>query len=78
MRLPAVKFRRKIYVGHPYHSDAIEVAFKRFTEQQRWRIYERVCEGKEDIVFGFACADGTDWIESGSQGARKLMYGFKD
>lgn len=78
MRLPAVKFRRKVYVGRPFHSDAINVAFANMTDTQKFRVYDRVAAGKENIVFGFACEDGSDWVESDSQEARKLMYGFKD
>ena len=76
IRHPAVLFRRKIYVGYPRHQDAINRAFEGMSEHTIRRIYNRIADGKEEIVFGFACEDGSDWYESNSQGARKLMYGF--
>lgn len=76
MRLPAVKFRGKIYVGHPHHADAIAFMFKGWTTHRIHRAYDRVADGKEDIIFGFACEDGSDWVEGDLQGGRKRMYGF--
>lgn len=78
MRYPAVKFRRKIYVAHPHHADAIALALKGMSTLAIHRAYDRVVDGKENIVFGFANIDGSDWYESDSQDARKKMYGFKD
>jgi len=40
------------------------------------RVCNRIADGKEELTFGFACEDGSDWIESDCQFARKLMYGF--
>lgn len=76
MRIPAVKFRGKIYVGHPRHQDAINAMFKGWSKLSVRRAYDRVADGKEDIIFGFANHDGSDWVESDSQGGRKIMYGF--
>lgn len=76
IRHPAVKFRRKIYVGHPRHQDAINKAFAGMSKLSVRRAYERVADGKEDIIFGFACEDGTDWCDSDSQMGRKRLYGF--
>lgn len=76
LRHPAVKFRGKVYVGGPYHADAIDVAFAGFTDIGKMRAYTRIAEGREDIVFGYACEDGSDWVDSKSQAARKRMYGF--
>lgn len=76
MRIPAIKFRRKIYVGHPHHADAIAAMFHGWTTHRIHRAYDRVADGKEDILFGFANADGSDWYEADSQLGRKRMYGF--
>lgn len=76
MKKPAILFRKKVYVASPRHADAIVIAFSKFTEQQRFRVYDRISESKEEIVFGFACDDGTDFEESDYQSARKHMYGF--
>jgi len=76
IRHPAVKFRGKIFVGYPRHQDAINLAFAGLSQHQIGRIFDRIAEGKEDIVFGFACDDGSDWIVSDTQDARKTMYGF--
>ena len=76
-KVTAVLFRRKIYVRGPRHLDALNAAFERFTQHQVHRIYNRVADGKEEIVFGFANADGTGWeFSSDFQDARKIMYGF--
>lgn len=72
----AIKFRRKIYVASPRHQDAINVALAGMSQHQIRRIYDRVADGKEEIEFGFAYDDGSDFEPSSSQEARKLMYGF--
>ena len=72
----AVLFRRKVYVVGPNHKDAIDAAFAKFTEHQAHRITLRIMDGKEDIVFGFAYIDGTDFKACDIQSARKRMYGF--
>ena len=46
------------------------------SEHTARRVCNRIADGKESMVFGFACEDGSDWIESDMQSARKLMYGF--
>lgn len=76
-RYPAVRLRRKIYVAGPRHQDALNVAFSGMSKHAVHRLHNRVMDGKENIVFGFACEDGSDWHESEMQDARKLMYGFK-
>lgn len=73
---PAIKFRGKVYVGHPRHQDAINVAFTNLTQQQKFRAYNRVADGKEEIIFGFAFLDGDDFEACEMQDARKIMYGF--
>lgn len=74
---PAVLFRRKVYAASPRHKDAIDLAFEVFSPHQRHRICNRIAEGKEDIIFGWADADGGGWEpEDEFQGARKIMYGF--
>lgn len=78
VRQPAIKFRGKIYVAGPFHTDAINLAFSEMSEHAKLRAYERVADGKETIIFGFAFSDGSNWIESDSQKARKHMYGFTD
>lgn len=76
MRLPAVKFRRKIYVAGPRHQDAINLAFEGMSKLSVRNTYLRISSGKENIIFGFAFIDGHDWIECDMQRVRKLMYGF--
>jgi S-adenosylmethionine synthetase len=73
---PAVKFRRKVYVSRPFHADAISKAFAGLSHHQQMRVYDRVAAGKEEIVFGFAYDDGSDFVAADMQNARKLMYGF--
>lgn len=72
----AIRFRRKVYVASPRHQDAINVAFAGMTQHQIRRVYDRVADGKEEIVFGFAYNDGSEFEPSESQDARKMMYGF--
>lgn len=76
MRLhyPAIKFRGRVFVGAPYHADAIEKAFDGMSQHQRGRVCDRIISGKEAVVFGFAQADGTDWFEADNQSARMRMY----
>jgi hypothetical protein len=76
LRHPAVKFRRKVYVAGPRHKDAIDLAFKEMSKLSLRRTYDRISAGKETIIFGYACEDGTDWVDSDQQGARLRMYGF--
>lgn len=76
IRHPAIKFRGKVYVGYPRHKDAIDKAFSGMSEHMQWRIRNRIIDGKEPIVFGFAKEDGSDWFEGDSQSVRKSMYGF--
>lgn len=73
---PAVLFRRKVYVAGPCHKDALDLALSGMTRHQQHRVYNRISDGKEDIVFGFAYDDGTDFKPSSMQGARKVMYGL--
>lgn len=73
---PAIKFRRKVYVSRPFHADAIATALKGMSELSVRRVYNRIAEGKEDIVFGYAYDDGTEFEETTMQNARKIMYGF--
>ncbi len=75
---PAVKFRRKVYVSRPFHADAIETALKGMSPLSRQRVYQRIADGKEDIAFGYAYEDGTEFTLTTMQGARKIMYGFAD
>lgn len=74
VRHPAVLFRRKIYVAGPHHKDAIDLAFAGMPQHQVHRIYDRVMDGKEEIVFGVAREDGSEACSL--QPARKAMYGF--
>lgn len=50
MSVPAVKFRRKVYVGEPRHKDAINKAFAGMPKSAVWRAYDRIRDGKESIV----------------------------
>lgn len=73
---PAIKFRRKIYVSRPFHQDAINVALKGMSPLSIRRVYDRIADGKEEIIFGYAYEDGSEFEPTTMQGARKLMYGF--
>jgi hypothetical protein len=76
-KIPAVKFRRKVYAAVPRHKDAIDKAFAGMSWHAKHRIYMRVSEGKENILFGVAEPDGTGFEPDRKfQDARKLMYGF--
>lgn len=77
MRLPAIKFRNKIYVAGPFHQDAINLMIKGMSKLTIIHIYDRIIDEKEDIIFGYAEEDGENWITSDSQNARKYMYGFR-
>lgn len=76
-RLPAVMFRRKVYVGDPRHMDAINRAFSGMSDHQRHRISCRIADGKEEMLFGSANKDGTEWLHDARyQKVRMEMYGF--
>ena len=75
-RLKAVMFRRKIYVGEN-HKDAIDLVFSGMSDLAVQRLSDRIADGKEFLLFGYAKADGSDWLEGSSQEARKIMYGFE-
>lgn len=76
-RFPAVMLRGSVHVGQPQHQDAIDAALAGMTRHQIWRVYDRVSEGREDIVFGYAREDGTEFEACENyQEARKRMYGF--
>lgn len=76
-RYTAVKFRGKIYVASPRHMDAINLAFAGMTFQQQRRVSNRIADGKEEMLFGSANGDGTEWEWNEEfQAARMIMYGF--
>lgn len=76
-RLPAVKFRRKVYVGDPRHKDAIEKAFAGMSPMSKRNVCHRIADGKETLQFGWAEADGAGWEHDVAyQDARMIMYGF--
>lgn len=75
-RMCAIKFRRKIYVGQ-HHQDAINDAFKGMTDLTVRNISNRIADGKEEMIFGYAYDDGSDFVVSDSQEGRKIMYGFE-
>ncbi len=56
--------------------DAINVARKQFTEHQWHRICDRISDGKEQMIFGYAYDDGTDFVATKMQAARLCMYGL--
>jgi hypothetical protein len=73
----AVLFRDRVYVAAPRHLDAITLAFKDMTEKQRHRVSNRIADGKEEMLFGTALGDGSDWEWNEEfQRARMTMYGF--
>lgn len=75
-------FRGKIFVSDvdtdamTYHQNAINKAFAGMSDHTANRTRWRIMDGKEDIIFGFALEDGSDWVDSSSQLGRKEMYGF--
>lgn len=72
----AVKFRRKVYVGL-HHKDALDLAFAGMTSLTYYNIVDRVVEGKEELIFGHAYDDGSEFIVADNQEGRKMMYGFE-
>lgn len=75
-RLKAIMFRRKIYVGEN-HKDAIDLAFASMSDLTVRNLCDKIAANKEALVFGYAYADGSDFVISDSQEARKIMYGFE-
>lgn len=75
-RIKAVIFRRKVYVGEN-HKDAINAAFAGMSDLTVRAIGDRICDGKEDLIFGYAYPDGSGWEISDCQEGRKIMYGFE-
>jgi hypothetical protein len=76
-RYPAVKFRGKVYVATPRHMDAINLAFTGMTHMQKRRVSNRIADGKEEMLFGWANGDGTEWeAQEEFQASRMIMYGF--
>lgn len=77
MTVPAVMFRHKVHVGKMWHKEAIDKAFIGMPKSAVWRAYDRVRDGKEDIIFGRADKDGNNFEPDPEfQDARKDMYGF--
>ena len=72
----AVKFRRKIYVGL-HHKDAINLAFSGMSDMTVRHISDKIADGKESLIFGYAYEDGSGFVISDSQEGRKIMYGFE-
>jgi hypothetical protein len=77
LKRPAVLFRGRIYVGLMRHNEAIEAAFSGLTEREKRRAGNRIADGKEELIFGFAFWDGAEFIATDSQGGRKVLYGFE-
>lgn len=75
-RIKAIMFRRKVYVGE-IHKDAINMAFAGMTNLTIRNISDKICDGKEDLIFGYAFPDGSGWEISDCQEGRKIMYGFE-
>ena len=76
-RYTAVLFRGRVYVAGPRHMDAIKLAFAGMTELQMHRVSNKIADGKEQMLFGTANGDGSDWRhDSEWQDTRLKMYGF--
>ena len=76
-RHTAVRFRGTVYVGCPRHLDALNVAFDGMTRHEKWRVGDRIADGKEELLFGSALGDGSGWEHDAEyQNARLKMYGF--
>jgi len=73
---PAVLFRRCVYVGMPRHMDAIKMAFDGMTHQQKHYVRNRISDGKEKMLFGWATSIGEWQDQPEYQNARMIMYGF--
>ena len=77
-RFPAVKFRRILYISAPRHADAINLAFKNMSDLTVRHISNMIADGKENMLFGWAKADGSEWEHDKEyQDARMTMYGFE-
>jgi hypothetical protein len=76
-RLKAVTFRRKVFVGEN-HADAIKLAFAGMSDLTVSNVSDKIASGKEPLIFGYAYNDGSDFVETDSQEARKTMYGFEE
>jgi hypothetical protein len=77
IKRPAVLFRGRVYVGLARHNDAIEAAFSGLTEREKRRAGNRIADGKEELIFGFAFEDGAEFCPTHSQQGRKVLYGFE-
>lgn len=75
-RYPAVLFRREVHTGAESHWDALNKIFEPKSKLSQDRARERITTGKEEIVFGYAYRDGTDFDPCSSQSARFRMYGL--
>lgn len=76
-RFPAIMFRNRLYVGTPRHKDAIDLAFDGMSHMSRRNVANRIADGKEAMLFGWALEDGTGWEHDAEyQSARMIMYGF--
>lgn len=76
MRFAAVLFRRRLYIACG-HSDAITLAFEKMSELAKHNVSCRIGEDKEQMLFGYALGDGTEWAwEEKYQRSRMSMYGF--
>lgn len=82
-RLPAVRWRGKVYVGaelapgpygESYHQDAINKAFASLGDVGRLKAIEAIAEERETMDFGYAYADGSDYESTQQQEARRVMY----
>ena len=77
MRFNAVRFRGRVYVTSPRHMDAVNLAFAGMTALQKWGVGNRIADGKEELLFGTALGDGSEWEwDERQQNARLKMYGF--
>jgi hypothetical protein len=73
----AVLFRGRVYVASPRHMDAINLALAGMTDLQRYRVCNRIADGKEKMLFGSAFGDGSGWEwDEKNQVTRLAMYGF--
>jgi hypothetical protein len=72
----AVMFRRKVYVGKT-HKEAIDAAFAGMSPLAARHVADRIAEEKEALAFGYANEDGSGFVLSDMQEARKMMYGFE-
>jgi len=61
-RFAAILFRKILYVATPNHMDARKMIEASMSKLAMQRAYNRVVDGKETMLFGFAYLDKETWV----------------